>query len=328
MSPASPQDSLPTSNRKKKSSTAPNDQEVNPRFKDVAETGKWGELSKTEVIVAVTVGILIMAGVIVGVTLAVKDDDASTKVTSPPTAAPVHALTPQQELVMAFDALDYSDYTYLYQLDLPTDPEDYQDLMDDPDATPQERAMSWLLYEDDWDDQIGSRWALASLYYSWGGDNWTSSEGWLSSVHHCDWEHIRCSTISKEIKEIDLAQNNLIGTIPNELVMLNETQSIWLRQNQLTGTIPAQALGSMPRLTILYLDNNHLTGTIGVELRNNDILSSLFVQSNDLTGEWPRLFCPLTSTSSAPIDNFGLDCDEVTCVQYDCCDEYNCYYDH
>lgn len=54
---------------------------------------------------------------------------------------------------------------------------------------------------------------------------------------------------------------------------------------------------------------------------------SLFVQANNITGEWPRLFCPFSSSQPAAISNFGIDCDEIECVQVGCCTEYNCYYD-
>ena len=87
------------------------------------------------------------------------------------------------------------------------------------------------------------------------------------------WSHINCDTVGTTIQEVDLAGNNLVGTIPNEIVMLNTTQSIWLRDNRLTGTIPNEVFGSMPSLTILYLDNNQLSGTISTALRNNGVLS-------------------------------------------------------
>lgn len=255
--------------------------EMNPKFKDVQETGKWGDISKGEVYIAVTIGVLVVVGVAVGLALGLKDDDndpaPSQGTGGSPTLFPTEEparISIEEEFVLAFQAIDVSDFTYLYQSDMPSKAEDYVGLLEDPTASPQERAMSWLLYEDSYDTaaKVGERWALASLYYTWNGDNWTSADGWLSSDSECTWEHVYCDSFGK-IRELDLSNNNLVGTIPNEIVMLNFTQSIWLRENQLSGTIPNEALGSMPRLSILYLDNNHLTGTISVALRDNEVLS-------------------------------------------------------
>jgi hypothetical protein len=102
-----------------------------------------------------------------------------------------------------------------------------------------QRAMSWLLHEDERDNlgEVALRWALASIYYSTGGEDWTSAEGCLPSASICEWEHIDCDPMTRSLQEIALADNNLIGTIPSEFALMGDTiQSIWLRANQLTGT--------------------------------------------------------------------------------------------
>lgn len=307
--------------------------EINPKFKDLKETGKWGEISTKETYIAAAVALVVIIGVVVGVVVAVgNNDDAPAEAPVRPTKAPTMAPTsilPDTELILALIAIDVSDLTYLYQQDLSANIEDYEGLMEDPSASPQERAMSWLLYDDERDltDEVGERWALASLYYGWEGENWTSAENWLSSDSVCEWEHITCDLQTGDIREINLENNNLVGTIPNEMVMLNSTQSISLSGNALTGPLPNEVFGSMPRLSILYLDNNQLTGTISLAIHDNGVLNSLFVQANNITGEWPRLFCPFSSSQPAAISNFGIDCDEIECVQVGCCTEYNCYYD-
>jgi len=305
--------------------------EINPKFKDVQETGQWGsKISTRDILVAVVLVVLVVGGVLAGVLVAVLgDDDDENVVVERPPPTPTPTLSPDEELFHAFQAIDYSTVTYLYQQDMPHTVEEYEGLVDDPNETPQNRAMSWLLYEDAFNDaeQAGVRWALASLYYGWQGDNWVSAENWLSSEDACEWEHITCDPIDGAIQEMDLQSNNLVGTIPPEIALLNTTQSIWLRNNELTGPLPNEVFGSMPQLTILYLDNNQLSGTIALSIRDNEVLNSLFLQSNDITGEWPRLFCAFSSSVPAPIQNFGIDCEEVTCPQDGCCTAYNCYYD-
>lgn len=254
--------------------------EINPKFKDLQETGKWGEISRKEIYIAIAVSLVVVIGVVVGVVVALgnNDDVSSSEPPVRPTKAPTMAPTfigIEKEFVLAMAAIDSSDYTYLYQSVLPLTVEAYDGLMNDTSATPQERAMSWLLYEDgrDISDEAGERWALASLYYSWAGENWVSAEKWLSSENVCDWEHIQCDSITGDINEINLESNNLVGTIPPEIALLNTTQSIWLRDNKLTGSLPNEVFGSMPRLSILYLDKNQLTGTIALSIRDNDVLS-------------------------------------------------------
>ena len=134
--------------------------------------------------------------------------------------------------------------------------------------------MSWLLFEDDNDrtDEVTLRWVLASLYYGWEGDTWSSAEGWLGPDHICEWEFIKCDFLGN-VQELELSKNNLIGTIPNELIMLGDIQSIWLDGNKISGTIPGNMLGDMPKLSILYLNDNELTGTIPKELDKNGQMS-------------------------------------------------------
>jgi hypothetical protein len=67
---------------------------------------------------------------------------------------------------------------------------------------------------------LRKRWVLASIYYSTGGEDWTSAEGWLSSAYICEWEHIDwdsmhidCDSMTRSLREIVLADNNLQRTI-------------------------------------------------------------------------------------------------------------------
>lgn len=255
--------------------------EINPKFKDLKDTGQWGDISKREMIAVAIFGLLVVVGLVVGVSIAATrgDGEDSPKPLPPrPTESPTVAPTDigqELQFSLVFDAMSASDLTAFYSEELPQEVEAYEGLMDDPEATPQERAMSWLLFEDNRDSstEVAERWALASLYYSWQGGNWVSAENWLSSEKLCEWEHVTCNLQTGNIQEIDLQSNNLIGTIPPELVLLNTTQALWLRTNQLSGPLPNEIFGSMPRLSILYLDDNALTGSVSTSIRGNQVLS-------------------------------------------------------
>jgi hypothetical protein len=144
------------------------------------------------------------------------------------------------------------------------------------DSEVRQPAMSWLLHEDELDNsgEVALRWALASIYYYTGGEDWMSAKGWLSSNSICEWEHIECNLMTGSLREIVLANNNLVGTIPSEFALTGDTiQSVWFRANRLTDTIPRDALGSLPRISILYLNDNQVTDTVPKSLRSNGALS-------------------------------------------------------
>lgn len=253
--------------------------EMNPKFKDVQETGKWGEMSRRELYIAAAIFfvILVVISIVVGVLVSKNngDSDASgagieyipapTKApTMPPTSIPVDL-----ELALVRDEVNLLDATLPLLQDLPNTAAFYEGLMDDVNATPQQKAMAWLLFQDQLKDPAESalRWALASIYFQMGGQEWASAEGWLSNDPLCTWEHISCDRGT--LQEIDLDQKNLTGNIALEFALLGSIQSIFLRQNRITGTIPAAVFAALPRLGLLYLDHNLLNGTVPVELLDN-----------------------------------------------------------
>mmetsp|Transcript_9837 Transcript_9837/g.22711 ORF Transcript_9837/g.22711 Transcript_9837/m.22711 type:complete len:247 (-) Transcript_9837:1390-2130(-) len=142
------------------------------------------------------------------------------------------------------------------------------------------RAASWIMFSDPVDRNPSSPWfvvryTLATLFYNFGGEGWTNRTGWLTGNSPCDWFGITCDRLRNHVQEIDLSRNNLVGTIPPEINFLSDLRALWLRENKLTGTLPALALGTLPSLTILYLEDNMLSGTISADLRANGVLCTL-----------------------------------------------------
>ncbi|MFK8010440.1 MAG: LamG-like jellyroll fold domain-containing protein [Marinicellaceae bacterium] len=151
--------------------------------------------------------------------------------------------------------------------------------------------------------------ALVELYNSTNGDNWQNNTNWLNGDPcHDEWEGITCS--SNTILEIELRNNNLVGSIPTEIGNLASLTSLELDSNQLTGIIPSEignlseltrlsiranqlsggipsSLGNLSKLTVLSLWVNQLSGPIPVELSNLNNLTSLQLFNNNLTGNIP-----------------------------------------
>jgi len=222
--------------------------------------------------------------------------------------------------------------------------------------TPNQKATAWLLFHDDRKDPNESvwRWAMASIYFKMGGDNWDfhnnvpSKNKWFTSAPLCEWDRLYgssgCDKHKQQIGtpllpvELDFDDSNMVGAIAIEFALLllpnsnpvtgtsattttntnTLVRSITLTDNRLTGTIPGAVFQHlMPSLGKLYLDNNQLTGTVPLELGG---LDTLYVQNNVFTGDWPQEFC---DPGNKTVDDFGLDCDKVECS---CCGIFHCYY--
>jgi hypothetical protein len=118
-------------------------------------------------------------------------------------------------------------------------------------SSPQAKAMAWLKNDTQIDEyephRLQQRYALAVLYFATGGESWLNSTGWLSNSSECEWysfAQIRPTsgfdTVCLEesrFSVLNLAQNNLTGTVPPELELLNGLQQLQLIDPRLTLTI-------------------------------------------------------------------------------------------
>jgi hypothetical protein len=146
-------------------------------------------------------------------------------------------------------------------------------------------------------------------------NSWTSSTGWLSEQDECTWfsasassdtvctttvataaaAAVATSTLdpptedansnnnasgndegSSVYLELDLRENGLIGTIPEEISLLSSLQIIRLSNNTLTGTIPVIITTSLIQLQYLDLSSNKL-----VQGDKLDLLSDIQVETNE-----------------------------------------------
>lgn len=102
--------------------------------------------------------------------------------------------------------------------------------------------------------------ALVTLYNNTDGDNWTISTDWLGAPGtECNWYGVTC--IDGVVSAVELPDNGLAGTLPEQLQLLTELRTLNLSDNGLTGAIPPQ-LANVDVLETLLLQNNQLTGTV------------------------------------------------------------------
>jgi len=136
--------------------------------------------------------------------------------------------------------------------------------------------------------------ALRALYLNTSGDSWINNDGWLDSLQFVNnptipggidvgtWFGV--TTTGGCVTELNLAFNQLIGSISPELGNLSSLTKLDLSHNEFTGSIPPE-LGNLTSLVELWLWQSHLSGNIPPELGNLDNLTKLILGfNNDFNG--------------------------------------------
>lgn len=107
------------------------------------------------------------------------------------------------------------------------------------------------------------------------------------------------------LRELDLSDNKISGSIPSELGNLTTLTNLNLSSNNLAGSVPA-SIGNLTNLTNLNLGGNSLTGAIPAELGNLTNLTCLDLGSNNLTGTIPNELGKLGNLESLDISGNKL----------------------
>ncbi|KAL0387279.1 UNVERIFIED_CONTAM: putative leucine-rich repeat receptor-like protein kinase, partial [Sesamum radiatum] len=103
-----------------------------------------------------------------------------------------------------------------------------------------------------------------------------------------------------------LGMNQLSGEIPPQLFSSNSTLiHLLLENNQLTGSIPS-SLGLVQDLEVVRLDRNSLSGSVPENLRNLLRVQELFLANNKLTGPLPNL-TGMASLAHVDMSNNSFD---------------------
>lgn len=151
--------------------------------------------------------------------------------------------------------------------------------------SPQAKALSWLrsnkLLSTYSLSQRLQRFVLATLFYSTGGERrWIQKEGWLSDDNECSWftgietKSAVCN-IDGAYRNLKLGNNQLRGTIPDELSLLSSLEVLDMSENILTGFVPT-TMKRLTKLREIRLFDNFISGKIP-DLRGMDTLEILDV---------------------------------------------------
>jgi len=203
----------------------------------------------------------------------------------------------------------------------------------------QNQALDWILYDDPmtsrlvsdlrsvgFDYALTGRYVLAVLWFSTSGENWKRSGSWLTGADACDWFGVLC--IDGEAHTISLGNNNMIGTIPEEMKYLHVLAELTLNNNFLEGSLP-HSLGELYHLDVssndiqsslpavfwtnafimqtMDLSNNNFMGTIPTEIGLVTNASYMNLAGNNLRGSIPAELEKLTK-----LETFSLESNELT----------------
>ena len=139
----------------------------------------------------------------------------------------------------------------------------------------------------------GDRAALVEFYDATGGPNWANNTNWNSSAPLDQWYGVSTDDNGR-VTVLDLAGNQLSGSIPSSLGRLTNLTVLQFNSNQLTGPV-SSVLGQLMNLRELYLYANQLTGPIPSFLGQLTNLTDLWLDANQLTGPIPSFLGQLTN---------------------------------
>lgn len=166
--------------------------------------------------------------------------------------------------------------------------------------TPQRKAFYWLATENLTPlthTEIMQRYVLAVLYYATNSvknvyaENpkpWVHATLWLSESHVCEWQGIVCNE-QFHIEAIDLERNNLSGSIPLELSIIDSTlQTLDLTSNLIYMEGDQwNVFNYLVELKTLLMDDNYLLYDKGLpsQFKKMEKLKKLRLSYNLFSGE-------------------------------------------
>lgn len=159
--------------------------------------------------------------------------------------------------------------------------------------TPEGKGLDWLIHYDrgillDEEKRVQQRYILSVFYFATNGDVWKTK--WLDPERsECEWLGVTCNATNGVVERIDIGDNNITGTIPNEIQSLSDLIYLNVSYNNISGTIPLNFFNSLIDLEWLDMQQNQLTGKIperSVSISKSR-LRMIDLGSNQFTGVFP-----------------------------------------
>lgn len=136
--------------------------------------------------------------------------------------------------------------------------------------------------------------ALRALYKATGGAAWKNNSGWLvDGTDPCSWFGVQCAVTGgqQHVSELLISNNNLVGTLPDEIGSFTQLTAIDFGLNKLTGALPA-SFSTLKQLYAISLKENSLSGPLDFSQMSK--LQFAHLDFNSFSGTLDK-FCPCYS---------------------------------
>lgn len=124
--------------------------------------------------------------------------------------------------------------------------------------------------------------ALVALYANTQGEARKTKDHWLANMSPCSWYGVTC--VGGHIVSIDLSDNGLNGSLPDQIGDLNALTDLNLADNQINGALP-DSIGGCAALVNLVLSRNAISGQLPTSLYSIKSLQNIALARNKLTGK-------------------------------------------
>ncbi|KAM0902792.1 hypothetical protein ACQ4PT_019067 [Festuca glaucescens] len=133
------------------------------------------------------------------------------------------------------------------------------------------------------------------------------SKNQLEATNDADWGFLSSLTNCSNLRSLDLGYSSLQGELPSSIGHLSSGLSfLIIANNNIVGKIP-EGIGSLVNLKLLYMDYNHLEGTIPASLGKIKVLNRLSLPHNNLSGSIPPTLGNLTALNVLLLQGNALD---------------------
>ena len=123
---------------------------------------------------------------------------------------------------------------------------------------------------------------LRMFYVATGGDNWVKKTNWMNDdAGICTWHGVSCDKEGETVTRINLASNNLGGTVPPVIFQMQKMYELNLKDNPVD--FEFEGIEQALALTELYLDSSKLTSLDGVGEAKG--LRILHLEQNNFKGD-------------------------------------------
>ncbi|KAI3726066.1 hypothetical protein L1987_65863 [Smallanthus sonchifolius] len=135
--------------------------------------------------------------------------------------------------------------------------------------------------------------------------NWNFNNNTAGFV--CNFQFVSCwNDQENRVLSLALRDLGLVGSFPSDLRFCVSLQKLDLAGNNLTGSIPSELCTWLPYLVELDLSGNQLTGEIPANLGNCSFLNTLLLSDNQLSGNIPSQFSNLGRLTKFSVANNGF----------------------